>query len=86
MSFAFSNKADSARWGNKDDTRDGVRSPDDRTLIYMLFDAVTQLSERMYPGEEMRLTPLADCPNSDTEMPTGTNLVVWLKSRLNAET
>jgi hypothetical protein len=53
---------------------------DDRTLIYMLFDAVIRLSERVMPGWELRLVPGdADAPHWNDGKPLGMFDVYWTR-------
>jgi hypothetical protein len=52
---------------------------DDRTLIYMLFDAVTKLSERLLPGEELRLAQIAAAPQESDGRPLGMYDVYWTR-------
>ena len=53
--------------------------PDDRTLIYMLADAVGALSKRLYPDEDIFIHPTGQEP-SGCELPVGANIVFWGKT------
>lgn len=56
----------------------------DRTLIYGLFDAITKLSARLFPEEQLRLVKIEDAPSGDAELPVGMFDVYWTQERASA--